>query len=155
MLSRTSQYALRALIYLTQHEDEWPIPGTRIAREAGVPAKYLSKVLGDLVRSRVLDASPGRTGGFRLRRAPERTFLIEVLTPFEHFDRRECPFGNHTCSDARPCTAHHDWKKVVIAQKSFLSNTSLRDVAQPMKTSRRTRNANSTSPPSKAGKTQR
>jgi Rrf2 family protein len=129
MLSKTSQYALRALIYLTQHEDAWPIPGTRIAKEVGVPSKYLSKVLGDLVRSNVLDASPGRTGGFRLRRAPEWTYLIDVLTPFEHFDRRECPFGNHTCSDEHPCAAHHDWKEVVTAQQSFLRNTNLRDIA--------------------------
>lgn len=129
MLSRTSQYALRALIYLTRHEDAWPISGTRIANEIGVPAKYLSKVLGDLVRAHVLEASPGRTGGFRLRRKPERTFLIDILIPFEHFDRRECPFGNHICSDERPCAAHNDWKKVVTAQQSFLKDTSLRDIA--------------------------
>lgn len=141
MLSRTSQYALRALIYLTQHEDAWPISGTHIAEEIGVPAKYLSKVLGDLVRCGVLEASPGRTGGFRLSRAPERTFLIDVLTPFEHFDRRECPFGNHICSDERPCAAHDNWKKVVTAQQSFLRDTSVRDIAFDARKARRSRAA--------------
>ncbi len=51
MLSRTSEYALRALIHLAEHQTEWPIAGSRIAAAAGVPSKYLSKILGDLVRA--------------------------------------------------------------------------------------------------------
>lgn len=129
MLTRTSHYALRALIFLTQHEDRWPISGLHIAREVGIPPKYLSKVLGDLVRTGVLESSPGRTGGFRLKLSAERTMLIDVLAPFEHFDLRECPFGNHHCDEQHPCGAHLAWKRVLAAQQNFLRGTSLRDVA--------------------------
>jgi Rrf2 family protein len=129
MLSRTSHYALRALICLTRDEAEWPISGVRLAREADIPAKYLSKVLGDLVRSGVLIASPGRTGGFRLRRSADQTRLVDVLAPFEHFERRECPFGNQECSDERPCNAHDAWKEVVAARQTFLRETTIHDVA--------------------------
>ncbi len=139
MLSLTSQYALRAMIYLTQHEEDWPIPGRRIAAEAGIPAKYLSKILGDLVRSGVLDSSPGKSGGFRLRRAAKQTTLHEVLRPFEQFARGRCPFGNQECSDEKPCIAHDRWKKVIEAQAKFLADTSVLDVAVPSATKRRRR----------------
>lgn len=137
MLMRTSQYALRALIYLAQNEDAWPIPGAQIAAETGVPTKYLSKVLGDLVRCGVLDSAPGRTGGFRLRRPAAKIRLFDVLAPFEHFERRECPFGNRVCSDTNPCGAHDSWKKVVGAQQDFLRETSLREVAKEARQVRR------------------
>jgi len=129
MLTRTSHYALRALVFLTEHEKDWPIPGARIARDAEIPAKYLSKILGDLVRSGVLEGSPGRTGGFRLRQPAAQIMLIDVLAPFEHFDRRECPFDNRRCSDKNPCGAHSAWKQVVTVRQDFLCDTSLGDIA--------------------------
>jgi len=137
MLSLTSQYALRALIHLALHTDDRPVPGRRLAEEAGIPAKYLSKVLGDLVRAGVLDSSPGKTGGYRLRRPAQETMLYDVLAPFEQFDRRRCPFGNQECSDEHPCLAHNRWKHVVGAQQAFLRETSVRDVAIPEKKKRR------------------
>mgnify|MGYP001598646969 FL=1 len=127
----SSEYALRALIFLAQHENRWPIPGREIARSAKIPAKYLQKILGDLVRAGVLDASPGKTGGFRLRRPPEKTALCDVLAPFERFDLRRCPFGNAVCSDANPCRAHEHWKKVVETEQRFLKEMTIGDVAEP------------------------
>ena len=129
MLSLTSEYALRSIIYLAQHVDDWPITGKRIAEHAGVPSRYLSKILGDLVRSGVLISSPGKTGGFRLRRPAEETWLHEILTPFEPFDNRRCPFGNQDCNEENPCLAHDRWKKVVESQQKFLDETSVADVA--------------------------
>ncbi len=130
MFSLTSQYALRALIHLARNADGKPISGRRIAADAGIPANYLSKVLNDLVRSGVLESSPGKTGGFRLRRPPEEITLDEVVAPFEHTGDRRCPFGNQACSDENPCSAHERWKHVVEAQQAFLSTTTVRDVAE-------------------------
>jgi len=137
MLTLTSEYALRALIYLAQHADAWPIPGRQIAERAEIPPKYLSKILGDLVRFRVLDSSPGKTGGFRLRREAQVTMLYEVLAPFEQFDRRRCPFGNKACSDDDPCLAHRRWKQVVDTERRFLRETSIHEVAVRERRSRR------------------
>ncbi len=129
MLTLTSEYALRALIYLAQHADSWPIPGRRIAEHADIPPKYLSKILGDLVRFGVLESSPGKTGGFRLRNSAKETKLYEVLSPFEQFDRRRCPFGNNECSDDNPCLAHSKWKQVVELEQRFLRETTIHEVA--------------------------
>jgi Rrf2 family protein len=129
VLSRTSEYVLRALIYLARHEGERPIPGRTIAADANIPAKYLSNILGVLVRQGVLESSPGRTGGFTLARPPEAIRLLDVLGPFETFHVSRCPFGNRECSDDNPCLAHPRWKQVKQAEIDFLTETSVRDVA--------------------------
>jgi len=131
MLSMTGEYALRAMIYLAQHEDEWPVAGNLIAAKGGIPAKYLSKIPGDLVRAGVLTSSRGLGGGFRMVRSPNSTWLYDVLAPFESFDNRRCPFGNKKCSEETPCLAHDRWKIVVEAQQRFLDRTSVLDIAVP------------------------
>lgn len=129
MLSRTSEYDLRATIYLAQHLTKQPILGKEIATQTGIPAKYLSKVLGDLVRVGVLTSARGRGGGFRLARPSREVHLHEVLAPFETMRLDRCPFGNATCNDEDPCIAHEQWKHVVDAQRRFLREVTLYDVA--------------------------
>jgi Rrf2 family protein len=129
MLNLTSEYALRAMIYVAQHFEEQPILGRRIAEQTGIPAKYLSKVLGDLVRVGVLDSSRGRGGGFRMMRSPKDVPLADVLAPFGVSQQRRCPFGNALCSEDQACTAHEQWKKVLAAQERFLRDVSLAAVA--------------------------
>ena len=129
MLTRTSEYAIRAVIHLAQNPDEWPISGKCIAEQAGIPPKYLSKVLGDLVRVGVLVSTRGKGGGFGMMRSPRQTKLIDVLAPFEQFEQGRCPFGNQCCSDEYSCLAHSEWKKVMKVERDFLSKTTIYAVA--------------------------
>lgn len=131
MMTLTSEYALRAMTYLAQHADAWPISGTRIAADTGISRKYLSKILGDLVRAGVLDASPGKGGGFRMVRSPRQIHLYEICAPFEPVlsHRRLCPFGNDACNDDQPCLGHERWRRVRDAYSQFLHGTSVHDVA--------------------------
>lgn len=131
MLSITGEYALRAMVYLARNADACPIPGPRIAEAAGVPRKYLSAILADLVRAGLLEGSRGKTGGFQLTRCPQAVSLAEVVAPFEpiNANRKSCPFGNRICSDVDPCSAHERWKEVNSAFTRFLEDTTLQDVA--------------------------
>ncbi len=131
-MTRSSEYALQAMIFLVRHKDRWPISGRVIARGVNIPAKYLQKILGDLTRTGILESSPGRTGGFRLRRPEKRIPLVDILTPFERFRSDRCPFGNIVCSDRNPCRAHSEWKKVVEAEQRFLREMTVDDVAKPV-----------------------
>lgn len=129
MISLSGQYALRAMIYLAQHAADCPIPGRVIAGHTDIPAKYLSKILGDLVRRGVLQSSRGKTGGFSLRLSSKRTRLYDVLAPFEQLEYRQCPFGNQRCSDTNPCLAHERFKRVVQAETDFLTHCSLYSIS--------------------------
>ena len=130
IVTLTSEYALRAMIYLANNEDRWPIPGNQIAKDVDIPRKYLSKILADLVRARVLEATRGKTGGFRMARGPKNISVGEVLAPFEPIlgNRRPCPFGNLECNDDDPCSGHSRWKIVREAYRKFTDDTSIHDV---------------------------
>lgn len=139
MLTRTGEYALRALVHLTRNEKDWPIPGRRIAEETEIPAKYLSTVLSDLVRAKVLTSARGTKGGFRMVRSAKKTFLFDILEPFEPIlaPDRPCPFANRECSEDDPCLGHEAWQKVREGYYRFLRKTSISDVAIGQKTKRR------------------
>lgn len=128
MLTRTSQYAVRALIYLARHRTEGPIPGKRIAAGAGVPGKYASKVLSDLVRAGVLLATRGRSGGFVMARSPRQTRLIDVVSPFEQLEQG-WPFGDMEGKDQVPVAVRNRWRGVSEARRRFFTQTSVHDVA--------------------------
>jgi Rrf2 family protein len=130
MISRTGEYALRAMVYLTRHFNDWPIAGRKIAEETRIPPKYLSTILGQLVRSGILESTPGAGGGFRMARKPGEIMLFELLAPFEPMfvSRRPCPFGNEECSDDDPCAGHDEWKQVRETYSRFLERTSILDV---------------------------
>lgn len=131
MFTLTSEYALRAMIYLALQPDGKSVSGQRVAEHAGIPRKYLSKILGDLVRAGVLEGTRGRNGGFILSRTPQNIRLYEVLAPFEPVlaNRRSCPFGNTVCGDEVPCAGHSRWKMVRDAYHGFLHETTIYDVA--------------------------
>lgn len=136
MLSRTSEYALRAMIFLAQHEEEAPVPRDWIAQHVGVPSKYLAKILGDLVRVGILTSLRGKGGGFRMARSPRKVSLADVLAPFDPPPsvQSRCPFGNSVCGDDDPCLGHDGWKRVKQVYESFLNRTSVYDVAIKKKT---------------------
>ncbi len=131
MLTQSSEYALRGLICLTQHgADKVPMSRTAVADFTGIPARYLSKILSDLVRAGLLLSSRGPGGGFLLARSPDEIFLSQAVIPFEPVvGQRQCPFGNTECSDENPCLAHTQWKAILLMQQDFLDKTSLSEVA--------------------------
>ncbi len=131
MVSLTGEYALRAMVFLAKHVDECPVTGRAIADETGIPRKYLMSLLSLLVRSGLLESSPGLGGGFSLARPAKQITLMEVLVPFEPTlsARRACPFGKGECNPDDPCPAHNRWERVREAFSRFLERTSVHSAA--------------------------
>ncbi len=98
MISQTTEYALRAVVYLAQHPHEsWTT--RQIAAATQVPAGYLSKVLQGLSRSGLIASQRGRHGGFQLTQDPAKLTVLEVVNAVEPIRRiNSCPLklGAHT-----------------------------------------------------------
>lgn len=141
MLNLTGQYALQALIVVANESRDAFVSGPRIADCTGIPPKYLSTILRELVRHRVLDSTRGKGGGFQLARPADQILLHEALEPFEPIlsSRRPCPFGQATCGDDDPCSGHDRWTKVRAAYDGFVNSTTLQDVAGEKKKRRKKR----------------
>lgn len=128
MLSATAQYAIRALSCLATRGQE-AILGRDLAEQTGVPASYLSKILLDLNRAGLVEATRGTGGGYRLARSPEQIFLMEVVDPVDKVSRlSDCIMGLPECSEEDSCAVHSWWKRVRDDYLEMLRQTSLAEV---------------------------
>ena len=96
MISRTAEYALRAVIWLASHPEE--AVGTRtISESVQIPTGYLSKVLQILARAGIVTSTPGRSGGFRLTSPPEQISVLDVINAVDPIERiHSCPLHLRT-----------------------------------------------------------
>jgi Rrf2 family protein len=130
IISQTAQYALRAVVHLSEHGSEGPLRVDDIAGALAVPRNYLSKILHVLARVGLLSSSRGPNGGFELARPPEELLLADVLEPFGALpDERRCLLGQEVCSDRDPCLAHERWKGVSAAVRDFFNRTTVAELA--------------------------
>ncbi len=131
IFSRTSQYAIQALIYLaTQPSGKWVL-NREIAQALGVPSAYLAKVLHDLSRGEMLNSSRGRHGGFSLRSDAGKSNLLDILLLMDgpRVDR-ECLLGLKACNDETACPLHRKWKPVKKDILACLGNITLTHLAR-------------------------
>ncbi len=65
MLSKSSEYAIRALVFIQLCNWEKKRPGVgEIAKEIEAPEAYTAKILQTLTKNKLLDSMKGRGGGF-------------------------------------------------------------------------------------------
>ena len=133
MFSQTVEYALRAVVYLT---DQSPAPRTteQIATVTQVPKAYLSKVLQRLCEARIVQSKRGLGGGMVLTKPPSELTVLEVVNAVEPIGRiRECPLGL-AAHGVRLCPLHRRLDNALaMVEKAFAETTLAEIVAEPSK----------------------
>lgn len=130
MFSQTTEYAIRALIEIATRPGDKPVLAADVGEALGIPTHYLSKILQQLVRTRVLKSVRGRQGGFNLARAPEKIRLREIVEPFEDLRKcEECILGQPVCSEAGACPLHDFWGEVRVRYLNELDSRTLKDLS--------------------------
>ena len=113
ILSRTSQYAIQALIYIATQPRGEPILNRKVAEYLGIPTAYLAKIMQSLCRGNLLYSYRGRQGGFCLREGGEKTDLMQIVTLIEGVGFSEnCVLGLKICSEETACPVHSKWKPI-------------------------------------------
>src|ERR1044072_9479381 len=79
MLSKKSQYAFKALTYLSERYDQGPVLISEISRKKKIPLKFLENILLELKKEGILDSKKGKGGGYFLRKAPSKTRIAQVI----------------------------------------------------------------------------
>jgi Rrf2 family protein len=78
-LTRASNYALQALVYLLEQPPEKSVASHVVAEARDIPERFLLKVLQPLVSAGVLRSIKGPNGGYRLARPAKQITLLEVV----------------------------------------------------------------------------
>jgi len=79
MLSKRSQYALKALSYLTEKRRQGPVLISEIAKKKKIPLKFLENILLELKSIGVLESKKGKGGGYFLKKDPARVRVADII----------------------------------------------------------------------------
>jgi Rrf2 family protein len=74
-----SQYAFKALSYLTLKFNEGPVLISEIAKKKKIPLKFLENILLELKKAGILDSKKGKGGGYFLKQRPEKVKVATVI----------------------------------------------------------------------------
>ncbi len=131
MFSQTTEYAIRAAIDIATRPPGQQVLAAHLGETLGIPAHYLSKILQQLVRARVLKSTRGRQGGFALAKPADKIKLREIVAPFEDLKKcEECILGQPVCSDAGACPLHDFWAEVRTRYLHELNTRSLKELGE-------------------------
>ena len=131
MVSLTSEYALRAVVYLAGSGDDLSQTVTQIAEGTRVPASYLAKVLQNLVRAGTIASQRGLGGGFRLTKTADKISLYEVIQAVDPMERiRECPLGLEE-HGTHLCPLHKRLDDAMALIETQFRNTSIAELLAP------------------------
>ncbi len=131
ILSRTSQYAVQALIYMATQPSASPVLNKDIAAKLGVPAPYLAKILQSLAKGNLLFSFRGRLGGFCLRESSDKITLMQILLLIEgSMFTQSCLLGLKVCSDETACPLHTRWIPLKKKITDLLQEATLEKLAK-------------------------
>jgi Rrf2 family protein len=106
-LTKRADYAIRAVLALARTP-----PGERrsvreVAADQSIPVRFLPQVMGDLVQAGLVEATVGRSGGYRLAKPPTAISLLDVVEAVEGDSRRRvCILRGGPCALAGVCDVH-------------------------------------------------
>ena len=136
MLSNTSKYAVRALIYLGIFAEKGEKIGIKkISSDLKIPSPFLGKILQSLVKSKILCSTKGPNGGFGLGKDAENITLYDIIKTIDGEDFfTNCLVDLNACLDFRAqggkaCTIHCKFCDVRKEIRDFYKQTTLALVA--------------------------
>jgi Rrf2 family protein len=131
MLSRKAKYAIRALIYLARHRGSGPSLIKDIAEKEGLPRKFLESILLEMKSAGLLQAKPGKGGGYVLHKEP-RTIQLSRIIRLIDGPLAPIPCVSQTayapcndCPDEKACVLRLVMKEVRDATARILEETTL------------------------------
>ena len=114
-LSKTSEYALRILIFMAKKPDEL-YTAKYLVEKLNVSDKYLRRLMTDLSKSGFIKSTQGRDGGYTFAKEIHEITLFEVIDSVEGMNKlNDCVLGFDECSCTNPCAMHDEW--VVVREK--------------------------------------
>jgi len=136
MLSKSTEYAIRALIFVQLKNLLEKRPGVaEIAKEIEAPVAFTAKILHTLTSRRLLNSMKGRGGGFFFSESQAEITVYEIILVMEGDALfTECGIGLSNCSDDNPCPLHDQYGKIRGQLLALAKLESINSMAVKIKT---------------------
>ena len=131
LVTRSSDYALRALIYLAGQPKGRIVPLREISTAQTVPKALLSKILQSFRKDGIVRSYRGVGGGFVLNRDPEKITLRDVIErvdgPIVMF---ECMEDDSYCNFWSDCSLLGAFERTQVQILDILQGVTVADCAR-------------------------
>jgi len=134
-LTKRGDYAVRAMLALARGAGNGLLSARRISNAMDIPVRFLPQVLADLQRAGLVEAAPGRSGGYRLARAADAISLLDVIEAVEGDSRRRtCVLRGGPCGVDGTCDVHDVFFEGQEALRGTFARSTLAELAAPATT---------------------
>ncbi len=137
MFSKSTEYALRATLYIAQKgSEEKKIGIEEVSKAIGSPRSFTAKILQSLTKdNKIICSISGPHGGFymteKAKNFPVRV-ILEAMDEDELLDR--CVLGLEKCSEVKPCPMHSKYKIIKKQLNDLFEKTTILHLANDIKT---------------------
>ena len=109
MISNSSKYAIKAVLYLAVYSSEQnKIMVKDISKPINVPQAYLAKLLQELSRQHIISSTRGPKGGFYLSDRDKSQSLINIVNVIDGEQKmKSCMLSLKNCDENKPCPLHN------------------------------------------------
>jgi len=138
LLTKRSDYGLRAAIELAAHHGDGARSAGWIAERGHLPEPFVKKLMQDLAAAEVVIPVRGRGGGYALSRPPQAVSVRQVVAAFESLSPVRCLEAiwarEPDCKVERhaPCPMRPVWGLVAQRLLEALDGLTLADLLQEL-----------------------
>ncbi len=134
LLSKTSEYGVRAMLHLAGIGSEKYTAVRKISEELDISFHFLTKIFQQLTRSGLVESYRGPNGGIRLGDKEENITVRDIIVALEG-DKMftECVLGLPECGEGQPCPLHHRWTGVREEVEKMLGSKTLEDIGEELR----------------------
>ncbi len=109
-ITRQADYAIRAVLYLTQLGPTQRAATSSVAQKQHIPPSFLAKIISQLSIAGLLHTSRGARGGVMLARDPKEISLLDVVEAIDGpILLNECVGDPGNCEYKDDCPMHNIW----------------------------------------------
>ncbi|MBE6651646.1 MAG: Rrf2 family transcriptional regulator [Ruminococcaceae bacterium] len=134
-VSTRGRYALKIMLDLAMNEGEYmSLKG--VADRQGVSAKYLEQIITMLMSAKMIKSTRGKSGGYKLSRAPSEYTVGEILRATEgSLAPISCVEDSpNQCVESCRCPTLFFWEGLNKVINEYIDGTTLEDVVNQEKT---------------------
>ncbi len=128
IFSKKCEYGLRAVLYLSAKGKDVVVSADEISKKLRIPREFISKILQNLTKFKLIKSRKGNMGGFCLAKEPSKIRLLDIVKAIDGLKVFEsCVLGFPKCSPANPCPVHNKWGKLREDAYNMLIEENLED----------------------------
>lgn len=134
LLNKTSEYGIRAMMYLAQEGGDGYISAGDMGRHLDISAHFLTKIMQQLTAAGLVKSYRGPNGGLALARSASTISVRDIYVALEGDALfSECVLGLPECGNRKPCPFHDRWATARERINRMMSEQTLEDLGEDLR----------------------